>query len=189
MPSLLVILRDILFLRRGPQDLPYSPALLAVAVVARLLLAQWLATFRPPQAQGGPLISIVGTALELGLLYLLLNALQRKVRFVQTATASLLVDAIIAVVLLPLLHMLEPVLVVMATPGATPETVAAAMNGAAALAMLLFAAVGIWNLVVNAHILRQALEIRLMPALLINVALVFASQIVLSALFGVAEGS
>jgi hypothetical protein len=189
MPSLLVTLRDILLLRRGPQDLPYSLVLLAIAVVARLLLSQWLATFQPPQTQSGLLISIVGTALDLGLLYLLLNALQRQSRFVQTATAILLVDVIAATVLLPLLHVIEPVLNVMATPGATPEAVAAAMNGAIALAALLFVAVGVWNLVVNSHILRQALEIRLMPALLITMALEFAGQIVLSALFGGAEGN
>lgn len=189
MPSLLVTLRDILLLRRGPQDLPYSRVLLAIAVVASLLLSQWLAALQPPQAQGGIFSAVVGTALNLGLLYLLLNALQRQARFVQTATAILLVDVTAAVLLLPLLHVIGPVLRVTATPGATPETVAAAMNGSIALATLLFVAVGIWNLVVNAHILRQTLEIRLMPALLINMALLFAGQIVLSALFGGAEGN
>ncbi|GMV31842.1 MAG: hypothetical protein AMXMBFR59_39670 [Rhodanobacteraceae bacterium] len=181
MPSLLAILRDILFLRRGPQDLPYSPTGLVIAAIASVFVSYWAtALLLPKQPDLLPRV-LAALLLHIGLLYLLLNALQHRARFVQTALASLLGDVLFTGVVLPLLPIFEP----LSRSGATPDSV----TPAAALASLLFLAFGIWRIVVDAHIVRQALEIRLLPALLINVALVFASQIVLGALFGVAEGS
>jgi hypothetical protein len=181
MPSLPVILRDILFLRRGPQDLPYSLLLLVVAGLASMAVSYWATSLVLPD-QSDLLPSVVaGVLLHLGFLYLLLNALQRQARFVQTALAKLLVDVLFTAVVLPLLPMIEP----LRHGNPTPESVTAG----AAFASLLFIAFGIWRIVVDAHVMRQALEIRLLPALLINIALVFASQIVLVALFGSVEGN
>lgn len=181
MPSLPAILRDILLLRRGPQDLPYSPILLVVAGLASLFVSYWATALLLPQQSDLLPRVVAALLLHLGFLYLLLNALQKRARFVQTAFASLLVDVLFTAVVLPLLPVFEP----LSRRGATPDSVTAA----AAFASLLFLAFGIWRIVVDAHIVRQALDIRLLPALLINVALVFASQIVLGALFGVAEGN
>lgn len=185
MPSLLVTLRDILLLRRGPQDLPYSPILLLIVAAADLALQQW-ATALLPVEHDQPARVVVEVALYLGLFYLLLHALQRQARFVQAATASVCVDALTNALVLPLLSLMEPALRASAQPGATPETVAGAMNGGVALASLLFIAIVVWRLVVNVHILRQTLEIRLFAALLAHLALLFASTVIVAALFGVA---
>jgi len=181
MPSLPAILRDILFLRRGPQDLPYSVALLVIAGLASIAVSYWATSLvLPDQSDLLPGV-VVGALLHLGFLYLLLNALQRQERFVQTALAKLLVDVLFTAVVLPLLPMIEP----LRHGNPTPESVSAS----AAFASLLFIAFGIWRIVVDAHVLRHALEVRLLPALLLNISIVFASQIVLVALFGSAEGN
>ena len=185
MPSLLVTLRDLLLLRRGPQDLPYSPVLLAIAALASLLVSQWAANVLLPQRQDQLISVVAALALHLGLLYLLLNALQRQARFVQTATASLCIDVVFTTAMLPGLMVVQPLL---SATGAPPPP--EAITGVAFLASLLLIGLAIWRIVVDAHILRQTLEIRLMPALLINMALLFAGQIVLGALFGgAAEGN
>ncbi|MBL8297249.1 MAG: hypothetical protein JNN30_02770 [Rhodanobacteraceae bacterium] len=181
MPSLVAILRDILLVRRGPQDLPYSPLLLAVAALASLAGSYWATVLLLPQQPDVLLHVSAALLLQLGSYYLLLNAFQRKARFVQTSLANLLVDVAFTLAILPLLPIFEP----MTRRGATPDTVTAA----AAFASLLFIAFGIWRVVVAAHILRQALDVRLLPALLIYVALVVTSQIMLGAVFGGAEGN
>ncbi|WP_257386273.1 hypothetical protein [Tahibacter caeni] len=184
MLSLLVTLRDILVLRRGPQDMPYSPVLLAIAALASLFVSQWATTVLLPQRQDQLLSVAAALALHLGLLYLLLNALQRQARFVQTAAASLSVDVVFTAAMLPALMVVQPLF---SRSGAPPPP--EALTGGAFLASLLLIGLAVWRIVVDAHILRQTLEIRLMPALLINMALLFAGQIVLSALFGGAEGN
>lgn len=187
MSSLLAVLRDMLILRRGPQDLPYSLPLLVVAAVASVLLSQWAASLAPQVAESLLLRVVATLLLHMGLLYVLLNAVQRQARFVQTASAFLLVDVLFTAIALPLLPTVLALMPIGKPPGTAvpPE----AMTGAAALASLLFIAVGIWRIAVDAHILRQALEIRLLAALLINVALLFAGNIVIVALFGAIEGS
>ncbi len=181
MPALLLILRDILFLRRGPQDLPYSPGLLAIAAAGCVLISQWAGSILMPQQTDTLLRVLAGLLLHLGLLYVLLNALKHQARFIQTALASLLVDVLFTAVVLPLLPVFEP----FRRNPPTPDNV----NGVAAIASLLLLALGIWRIVVDAHILRSALEIRLLAALMINTGLFFAAQVVLGALFGVSEGS
>ena len=181
MPALLVILRDILFLRRGPQDLPYSPLLLAIVAAVCLMISLWAGSILMPKQTDTLLRVLAGLLLHLGFLYLLLNALQHQARFVQTALASLLVDVLFTAVVLPLLPIFEP----FSRNAPTPDNV----NGVAAIASLLLLALGVWRIVVDAHILRAALEVRLLAALLINTGLFFAAQVVLGALFGVSEGS
>ncbi|HSX59323.1 MAG TPA: hypothetical protein VLF18_03885 [Tahibacter sp.] len=189
MPSLLAILRDILLLRRGPQDLPYSPALLTMAALAGLLVSQMAGVLLLPTQQDLFVRVAAALGLGLGLLYLLLHVLQRQARFVQTATASLFVDLVFTAITLPLLPLIEPALRVAAKQNSTPDDMAAVMNGGVAAAVLLFVVIGIWRILVDVHVLRQALEIRPFAAFLIYFAMFFASNIMLGALFGVAEGT
>lgn len=176
MPELLSILRDIVLLRRGPQDLPYSPSALGTVAVATVAVSGVANSLLGEGVESAMVRTAVLVALSLGLLYLLLLSQQRQARFSQTALASLLVSAVFALVLLPVLVLSGP----LPTPGTAPENV----TGAQLLGMLAIIVVGLWKFVIDAHILRNALEIRLMPALLIVFAMEFAVTVLVSALFG-----
>jgi hypothetical protein len=187
MLALLVVVRDILLLRRGPQDLPYSPPLLIAALLASFGISV-LASASAARPGEEPAASVaVMLLLYLGFVYLLLNATQREARFVQTALAWLLVDVVFTALMLPLLTLLGPVLA--QAPAATDAAGPPALSGAQSAAFLLWLALGLWRLFVVAHLLRQALEIRLFFAFLINLAMVMGALVVVLALFGKSAGA
>ncbi|MCQ4167436.1 hypothetical protein [Tahibacter harae] len=176
MPEFLSILRDIVLLRRGPQDLPYSPSALGTVAVATVAVSGIANSLLGEGMEVAMVRTAVLVALSLGLLYLLLLSQQRQARFNQTALASLLVSAVFSLVLLPVLALSGP----LPTPGTPPESV----TGTQMLSMLLIIIAGLWKFVIDAHILRHALEIRFMPALLIAFAMELAVTVLVSALFG-----
>ena len=63
MPAFLFVLRDVILLRRGPQDMPYSPRLLVWVCGASLLLQLAIAS----------VLAIPGDALGAGLIGLAFN--------------------------------------------------------------------------------------------------------------------
>ncbi len=141
MPALLPVARHLLeiaLLRRGPQDLPYSPTLLALAVAA--------STIGSVLAQGAnrlPLLSLaLIVAYTAAFLHGVLQMRQLTARFLQTATAVFGTDAIITLAALPVL-------------GALGGPDAGQPGSGVVLAYL--ALVG-WNVAVLAHILRHALD-------------------------------
>lgn len=176
MPEFLSILRDIVLLRRGPQDLPYSPSALGIVAVASVALSGIANSLLGDSVEMAMVRTAALVALSMGLLYLVLLSQQRQARFSQTALANLLVTAVFALVLLPVLGLFGP----LPTPGTPPESV----TGTQLLGMLLIIIVGLWKFVIDAHILRHALEIRFMPALLIAFAMEFAVTVLVGALFG-----
>lgn len=176
MSEFLSTLRDIVLLRRGPQDLPYSPSALGAAAVATVAVSGIANSLLGEGVDSAMVRTAVLVVLSLGLLYLLLLSQQRQARFNQTALASLLVSAVFALLLLPVLALSGP----LPTPGTPPASV----TGTQMLGMLLIIVAGVWKFVIDAHILRNALEIRLMPALLIAFAMEFAVTVLVSALFG-----
>jgi hypothetical protein len=176
MPAFLLVLRDVILLRRGPQDMPYSPRLLALVCGASLLLQLAIAGVLaiPGDAIGAGLI---GLAFNLGVLYLLLNLRGVRSRFVQAALALTGCAIVFAILSLPI------VLAVGGKPP-TPETMT---PGQALLGMLALPVV-VWKLIVDAHILRHAMNLPFAGGLLIALFWIVA-ELVLGALVGGPAGT
>lgn len=159
--ALLALIGDLLRLRRGPQDVPYSPTLLLLALLPYALLSSGLASFVMPAQQAlfyGP----AEGALLAALVYAVLALRRRPARFVQTLTALLLVGVVFNALSLPL------------TALARPE------NGLGLLILLL---VG-WSFAVSVHILRQALDIPVPASVLVNIGFFLVAYYGLGTLFG-----
>jgi hypothetical protein len=176
MPSLPLILRDIILLRRGPQDLPYSQRALLMTAVLLIVFAGLVNAVQGDGADMAMVRSAVAIGLSLGVLYLVLLGKQFQARFVQTALASLLVAAVSTALLLPVLLLIGP----LPGPDVKPEN----LNGTQVLTILLLSVIGLWKFVVDTNILRHAMEIRFLLALPITFAMEFAVAVFLVALFG-----
>lgn len=176
MPSLPLILRDIILLRRGPQDLPYSQRALLLVTVLLVVFAGLIDAMQGGSADTAMVRSAAAIGLSLGVLYLVLLSKQFQARFVQAGLASLLVAAVATALLLPVLLLSGP----LPGPDAKPES----LSGAQVLSMLAFSVIGVWKFVVDANILRHAMEIRLLLALPITFAMDLAVAVLIVALFG-----
>ncbi len=156
---------DLCALRRAPQDLPTSSALLGLVLVAGLI-SSWLlalASQAPPWlglVQGG-----LDFALMLGVLLLALKAVGTPMRFTQTATA--LVGAKTWIGLIALLPLR---LAVSADETSTQLLIAG----------ILFLALVVWSVVVTAHILRHAFEIPFIQCVFIAITYDILSFILIS---------
>jgi len=101
MYQLLYLLRDVIQLRRGPQDAPHSPGLLVALCAASLVLQ--LAIARLLKVEGETLgAGILALAFNLGLLYLLLSVRKLSNRFVQAAFTLLGVAIVFQLLSLPI---------------------------------------------------------------------------------------
>ncbi|MBN8886938.1 MAG: hypothetical protein J0I77_14550 [Rudaea sp.] len=148
MSSVVETFRDILLLRRGPQDLPYSTQLL-VTVAALSIAAQLPVAWIREISVGMVLVgSALALAFSLGLLRLLLTLRDKGSRFVQTATAFVGCDVAFKV-------MGIPVALLFGTPPQTAEQ----MTGAQMLAGLIALPLLIWKVMVDAHVFRHSLDI------------------------------
>lgn len=157
MIPLLEAIRDLLLLRRGPQDLPHSPRLLLGVCLFTLALQMTIAFVLG--IEGNALLAgIVGLVFNLGVLYLLLSLRHLRNRFVQAGTALLLCGLAFSLLSLPI------TLMVGGHPP-TPETMTPlqALLGAISLPIV------IWYLIVNAHVLRHSLDLPFLAGLLIAV--------------------
>ncbi len=159
--ALAELVGDLLRLRRGPQDVPYSPTLLLLALIPYALLSSALAAFAMP-ASRALLYGPTEAALLAALVYASLAVRRRPARFVQTLTALVLVGVVFNALSLPL------------TALARPE------NG---LGLLILALVA-WSFAVSVHILRLALDIPVPGSVLVNLGFFFAAYFGLGYLFG-----
>jgi hypothetical protein len=158
----LYLLRDVCLLRRGPQDMPYSPPLLAGVCALSLLLQLGIAHLL--DVDGDALgAGLIGLGLNLGLLYFLLLARGLRNRFVQAALA--LVGCAIVFALLSL-----PIVLVTGVHPNTPQTV----SPLEALVALLALPIVVWKLMVDAHILRHSLDIPFLGGLVLALLWVIA---------------
>ncbi len=147
MTYLLYLLRDIIQLRRGPQDMPYSPALL-VAVCVAILVLQALASYVLDLPGDSMPVGAIGLVINLGLLYAAVTLRGLGSRFVQTATTLLCCAVIFSIVLLPI-----DIVFIKHPPVAdqmSPLHVVLAL-----VALPIFG----WKLIVDAHIFRNSLGI------------------------------
>ncbi len=167
MPPLILVIRDILLLRRGPQDLPYSPPTLA-AVVTLCIVVQIGAALIARQASlggvlGGALLWLCFTLLTLNLL---LSMRGLRSRFVQTATALLSCTLVFAVISMP-------IALLAGEPPATPEQLTSLQLVLGTIALPLL----IWKVVVDAHVFRHSLNLPFAGGVLIAVLWVIAALI------------
>lgn len=159
--ALAALVGDLLRLRRGPQDVPYSPTLLLLALIPYALLGSTLAAFAMP-ASRALLYGPTEAALLAALVYASLAVRRRPARYVQTLTALVLVGVVFNALSLPL------------TALARPE------NGIGLLILALVA----WSFAVSVHILRLALDIPVPGSVLVNLGFFFAAYFGLGYLFG-----
>ena len=169
MNALLEYARDLLRLKRGPQDLPYSPgltaALFAGAVVADLILD--IVVLQEPRA----LMRVaVADGLMLVLPYLALAVAGREARYPQTLAAICILSIVFAV-------LLAPVLVLQPTDAKAEATVLQTLSAFVGLGLIS------WQVLVQGHILRQALETSLAIGVMVAVAFFAVSVTIGSYLF------
>jgi hypothetical protein len=169
---------DIALWRRGPQHLPYSVFLLIVTMVAyfaiSFAISRALERLSPqsgadpgePVAGQSVLASTsIGIAVTLAWIALMLRVVRRSPRFYQTATAVLGARIVI-----------EPVFVLL--PAMLVNIGAATVAGIVVPVML-----G-WYIVAIAQIIRSALDIRLMGAVLLTGGYVLCQYVITLQLMG-----
>ncbi len=153
MPSFFNLIRDICLLRRGPQDLPYSVPLLIAVAVAFVMLRLGLAIAAGVSIGlmfAGALLWLMYT---LGTLNLILTLRGIRNRFVQAATALLGCTLAFDVLSAPLALLL----------GDLPK-VPTDLTGVQSAVILISAPLGIWNIVVVAHVFRHSFGIPFLSA-------------------------
>lgn len=173
---LLNLILDICRLRRGPQDVPYSPALLAGTAAACVALQLIIAAMRSAplgEVLGGSLLSVVFLFI---VLHAMLTVRGLRGRFVQSATALLLCAFFFNVLSLP-------VALLVGEPPATPEQMSPVQLLLGLIAMPLL----IWKVVVDAHVLRHSLNLPFFGGLALAMAWIVALLILIK-LTGVAAG-
>ena len=167
--SVLQKLLALMILKSAPQDLPYSPQfavqMAIVYIFSGLVVLQ--STLSPDDMLGGLLL---GLFVQLVFAYLVLRALNRSARFVQTISAMLAVS-----ILFNLLSW--PVFIVVAD--------AAATEGLKATMSLMFLLIISWEVLVKAYIFRHALEMKMLSALALSFSLFFISVTLSQLLFPV----
>lgn len=151
---------DLMRLRAGPQDLPYSPALLAALVIASIALDHQAARHLGDATDGLAVRVALALVVGLGLPYLILHVARRPARFVQTATALVATSLLFALLVLPAIALV----------GTLPEDPAELTAGQMLFGWISLALLA-WKLVVQGSIFRHALEVPLRQGVLLAVAL------------------
>jgi hypothetical protein len=176
MPPILLTVRDICLLRRGPQDLPHSTALLAQ--VAALCVAIQLAVAFARDAPVGAVLAgaLLWLVFTLGVLQFMLSLRGLRNRFVQAGTALLACALVFTLLSLP-------VALLVGTPPTTPEqlTPLQLLLGVVSLPLL------IWKVMVDAHVFRHSLDIPFFAGIVIALLWIVAAM-VLSGISGAPAG-
>jgi uncharacterized membrane protein YjgN (DUF898 family) len=170
MNVLLQLFRDLILLKRGPQDLPHSPALLGGLILADLVVSLgFVQAIAPKAGQNLAGVALLQLSLLLGLPYVVLQLARRTARFNQTASALVGVDLVFTLLAIPLLLGIAP------AAGQSPN----ALQSLLALAAIALVS---WQLVVRGHILRHALELSLAQGVLIALIFFLFEQLLLASL-------
>ena len=158
---------DICRLRKGPQDLPPSAELLALALVAyaAVVAVSALISRLPGPAIGS---SMVETFLIAAINFVLLALRRFDGRWLQTTTAMAGTGVLFTLLALPLLAGLA---------GAGNADAAASLLYPALLALI------VWNIAVIAHILRHALSVPFAVAVIIAAAYAWVIAAAVSGVF------
>ncbi len=150
MEALFRAIASIAMLQRGPQILPASRHLMALALAAHLGTGVLLGMYA--LSSGMALLSaFVGTLIMVALVHGLLLLHQRQARVMQTLTALAGCEVLIGLLALPLTALYY------------------AGGGVAELAALLSLLLFVWNVTVAAHIFRHALDVSMWMGVLFAV--------------------
>ena len=172
MQSLLKVFWDIALWRRGPRDLPSSPALLGL-VAALYVLTSVVQSWLIYGADLAVLRGLVDLGITAGVFWVCLAVSQRRYRLTQTLTAALGTGVLLA---LPMIAML----VVGRNEGS---------HGALSVVLsLLSLPLLIWYLFVVGHIVRLALEAPLFTGMAVAMTYFVLSYVALAQLPQVAGG-
>ncbi len=148
MAPLVKLLVDLCLLRRGPQDMPYSPVLTRNLVLLGLLCdLVYVAALEVDNA--APRVGL-GLAMALGLPYLMLAWRRRGERYAQTLGALVGTGVLFTVLFLPVALWARQ-----HAPAPGVETLTTEQIAAGWLVLGLLG----WKLAVNGNILRQALDL------------------------------
>jgi hypothetical protein len=170
--ALLHLVRDLLLLRRGPQDVPYAPGLLAAALLATMAIDAL--TGHLQVAGGLPFGVVAFSALALiGLPAIALRFAGRAERWMQTATALALTGVAFKLLVVPLLLGI----------GRLPEQ-AAAMAPHQTLLGLVALLLLVAQTVVKGHIFRHALDVPLRGGVLLAISFLMIELVLGVVLFG-----
>ena len=160
----------LMLLKSAPQDLPYSPQLtgqLAVAYIVSGIIVLHT-TINPDDMVAG---IILGFAVQYAFTLLVLRALNKAARFVQTFCAIMGAGVFFNILSWPIFSVL------------TTENIDAGMQSTMSIAFLLVIS---WEVLVKAHIFRHALEMKMFSALVVSLSLFFISIVLSQLMFPVA---
>ncbi len=161
----------LLFLKSAPQDLSYSSRLtmrlLVAYVVSGFIVLQ--TTLNPDDIFAGILL---GVFVQFSFIYLVLRALAKGSRFLQTFCAVIGVGIFFNLFSWPVFSMLSSASISDATKSSMS---------------LMFLMLISWEVLVKAYIFRHALEMKMFSAMALSFSLLFIS-VALSQLFFPAEG-
>jgi len=143
---------ELCLLRRAPQDLPASPALLIVTLLADLMLSMMFGTAAGLSVGMSLTQSLLDIGFMLALLYAALRVSNHLARFQQSATALLGSGALLELFAMVPLGLLPPGQEGQATGGTA----------------LLFLALIFWGILVAGHIIRHVFELRLAQGVAIS---------------------
>jgi len=144
--ALAYLVRDLCQFRRGPEDMPHSPALLAALIAASIAID--IAAGSVMGADNDRVAHVlVSTTLILALAWVALTMRRLGHRYVQTASALVACSIAFSLLVLPLEWL--------AGPPPVPPAPVPPLQTLLWTAML---AIVVWNLAVNAHIVRRAIE-------------------------------
>ena len=167
MQALIHFFLELCLLRKGPQDLPGSAALVQALALVYLAVGVIVGVASEQGLWSALAQTLVDLGLLLGLLYLGLQWKGRSARFLQAGAALLGSGALLSLlVLVPL--------------GMAPSGEDAELRG---LGALLFMALLAWSILVTGHILRHTLDLTLVQGALIAVAYNLLAYVLLGALF------
>jgi hypothetical protein len=155
-------LRDLIFFRAGPQDLPYAPRALIVLLVigAVLEIAVDLRQASPVATMVG---ANIGTLAALAALFALLRWRGKPERFVQAALALVATGLLFELLLLPLAFVIG-----------LPLAPNVQLNPRQSLALFAMFVLALWQVSISVNILRHALEIPLAGGVLALLAIGFS---------------
>jgi hypothetical protein len=156
-------LLDMMRLRSGPQDLPAGTGLAAALAIA--WLAQGLLTDRALDQANSPLRSLLAIAVQFAAIAALLNLRQQAARIPQTISALAGTGIIFGLLALLLLMQLDP---------ANPQPNIA----------LAYLGLFVWSLLVDGHIYRHALSIKMSLGVLVAVLIFAANFLIMRVAFG-----
>jgi hypothetical protein len=177
--ALFGVVVDIVLLRRGPEHLPVSQALLFITVALSTLASAFMGVATGTAFASALLQAIVGALVMLLWFHIALGLAEKRERFPQMMTALFAVNALFMPILIPLVVTVFPYI-------EKPDPA----NPPPAAPLFLATAIGLWAFVVEVRVVRATFELESMGrlawlgAVLLVLGEFFAAAFIAMLLFG-----